>query len=668
MGVPGGFELPESEEFACAAEPLNGDPGEAEQLIGKALNGDEDDAEAPVRLAAAIRSKGGLETAVALLDRLAAAKPEAWAVQGKIGRTLLALGRSREAAGRLERALALNPDWADGWRLLGDVRRLARDFDAARATDDQILRLMSEEPAALAAAEAMIRGDFETVERTLVEALRASPHSLAIAHLLGQVIWRRLRFVDAERLLGACLNNAPDFEFLRLCYAELLVELGWHGPASEQADAVLARDPASIRGRIVKCAALSALGEHAAACDLKQTLLDEFPDQAASWIGQGYALATLGRYDDGVAAFKTAMALDPKRGGAYLGLSSLKTYRFTPEEEALMRARLAGADLEEADRAAICFALAKAREDAQGWEDAFALYSEGNRRVRALRPHHPTYLPGIIERCRKVYTPAFFEQRRGWGCPSPEPIFIVGLPRAGSTLIEQILSSHPAIEGTRELEDLQQIATFLIGRDIERYPKAFAETPPEAFAELGRNFLEWTKPLRRQQRPRFIDKSPINFIHVGLIQLLLPNAKIIDARRHPLGCGFSAFKEHFADGWEFAFDLEDIGRYYAEYVELMALYDEVLPGRVHRVIYEEMVDDTEAQVRALLDYLELPFDEACLKFHENRRAVATPSAEQVRQPIYASAKAHWKNFEPWLGPLKAALGPTLDTYPAPPPR
>jgi tetratricopeptide (TPR) repeat protein len=668
MGVAMSGELADSTELSRAIEPLDSDPDEAERLIGKALSGEGDDPEAPVQLAAAIRRKGGLETAVALLEHLAAAQPRAWAIQGKIGRTLFALGKSREAARMFDRALELNPDWAEGWRLRGDIHRLARDVDPARAADNQVLRLLSSEPDVRAAAEAMVRGELEAAEQALIAALRASPHSLPTAHLLGQVIWRRLRIRDAERLLGACVRDAPDFEFLRLSYAELLVELGWFEAALEHVDAVLARDPGSLRGRIIKCAALGSLGEHGAACDLKRTVLDEFPDQAPSWIGQGYSLQTLGRYDDAVAAFKTAMALDPTLPGSYLGLASMKVYRFTPEEEAIMQAQRAGTDLDERARAGVCFALGKAREDAQRWEEAFAFYAEGNSGVRAIRPYDAGFLRGRVDRCREVYSSAFFEQRRGWGCPATDPIFIVGMPRSGSTLIEQILASHPAIEGTEELEDLPQIAAFLVGRDTERYPQAFAETPPEAFAELGQNYLNWTRPMRRLGRPRFIDKAPINFLHVGLIHLLLPNAKIIDARRHPLGCGFAVFREHFVDGWEFSYDLHDIGRYYADYVELMAFYDEVLPGRVHRVHYEDMVDDTEAQVRALLDYVGLPFDPACLKFYENRRAVATPSAEQVRQPIYASAKEHWRNFEPWLGPLKAALGPVLDAYPAPPPR
>jgi Sulfotransferase family len=275
-----------------------------------------------------------------------------------------------------------------------------------------------------------------------------------------------------------------------------------------------------------------------------------------------------------------------------------------------------------------------------------------------------------VARARALFTPAFFAARRGYGCQDPDPIFVVGLPRAGSTLVEQILSSHSAIEGTMELPDLVGIARTLGGRtrrgEASKYPEVLATLDADALRELGERYLRQTRVQRKTAAPRFIDKLPNNWAHVGLIELILPNARIVDARRHPLSCCFSGFKQHFARGQNFSYSLEDIGRYYADYVALMAHYDAVLPGRVHRVFYERMVDDTEHEVRRLLDYCGLPFEEACLRFYENERAVRTASSEQVRQPIFRDAVEHWRNYEPWLGPLKAALGPVLDAYPAAP--
>jgi hypothetical protein len=272
-----------------------------------------------------------------------------------------------------------------------------------------------------------------------------------------------------------------------------------------------------------------------------------------------------------------------------------------------------------------------------------------------------------VARSKAVLTADLFASRAGQGCPAPDPVFILGLPRSGSTLIEQILASHSAVEGTMELPDITAMARRLSGarttREPSAYPEILATLDPGALKALGEEFLERTRVQRKTDRPFFIDKMPNNFAHLGLIALALPNARIIDARRHPLGCCFSGFKQHFARGQNFSYGLADIGRYYADYVELMAHFDAVLPGRVHRVIYESMVADPEREIRALLDYCGLPFEESCLNFHQNDRAVRTASSEQVRQPIFKDAVEHWQNYEPWLDPLKTALGPVLSAYP-----
>ena len=259
-----------------------------------------------------------------------------------------------------------------------------------------------------------------------------------------------------------------------------------------------------------------------------------------------------------------------------------------------------------------------------------------------------------------------FEQRKGWGCPAPDPIFIVGLPRSGSTLVEQILASHSQVQGTMELPTLGFIASDMDRRarqdGLSGYAQAIPSMDNAALTALGEGFIAATRIYRTLNRPLFIDKMPNNFRHVGLIQLILPNARIIDARRQPLGSCFSSFKQHFAQGQAFSYDLTDLGRYYADYVELMRHYDRALPGRVHRVIYEDMVEDTEAVVRRLLDYCGLPFEEGCLRFYENQRAVRTVSSEQVRRPIFREGLDQWKRFDPWLDPLKSALGPVLENW------
>ncbi len=350
-----------------------------------------------------------------------------------------------------------------------------------------------------------------------------------------------------------------------------------------------------------------------------------------------------------------------------LSLANLKTFRFTPDDVEAMRAQLERTDLGDDERVQFHFALGKALEDAKAYEGSFEHYVLGNSLRRTQVGYDADRTSARVARCREILTAEFFEQRRGHGSEAPDPIFIVGLPRAGSTLIEQILASHSAVEGTMELPDLISIARKLPGTNGggTRFPESLTNLSAADARALGEQYLEQTRIQRKSAAPFFIDKMPNNFAYVGFIQLVLPNAKIIDARRHPLGCCFSVFKQHFARGQGFAYDLEDLGRYYRDYVALMAHFDTALPGRVHRVIYETMVQDTEAEVRRLLKYCGLPFEESCLRFYENARAVRTASSEQVRQPIFRDALEHWRHYEPWLGPLKSALGPTLDAYPAP---
>jgi hypothetical protein len=321
-------------------------------------------------------------------------------------------------------------------------------------------------------------------------------------------------------------------------------------------------------------------------------------------------------------------------------------------------------DLSEDARGHLHFALGKLHEDAGRYAESFARYAEGNARLGAARPFDLDVNRGVIDGLRAGLDPAFFAARRDWGLTAPDPIFVVGMPRSGSSLVEQILASHPDVEGAGELPQLGMTALFLGDGDLRRYPEGLLGASRDQLADLGRNYLERTAPYRRLGRARFVDKAPLNYLNVGLIQLMLPRAKIIDIRRHPMGCCLSAFKESFGEGWGFSYDLEALGRYYRDYVDLMDHYDAVLPGRVHRIFYEDLIENTEARVRGLLDYLELPFDPACLRFFENPRAVSTASAAQVRRPVYREAAEHWRHFEPWLGPLKAALGPALDAYPA----
>ena len=646
-----------------AAGALTSDPSRAAALSRAALRAEPDHVDARLVLGSALRLQADLEAALAVLEPLAAERPGAWLVQAELGQALFGLGRSRAAAAAIEAAVALEPGWAWGWRRLGDLRRLVRDAPGALAADTQALRATAGTAALREAATALVEGRLDEAEQALMAQLRRDPHATPVAHLLAETYWRQGRLPDAERLFGACARNAPDLRAL-VSYADLLEQLGRAAPALEVLDAVLARDPRNLRCRILKSRLLFEQRDYEGASALTQALLADIPDQPVAWFDHGHQLEILGRFEAAAGAFRRCLELDPAFARAYWGLAGLKRYRFTAEDEAGMAALARRDDLRDDARGHLHFALGKLHEDAGRWAESFARYAEGNAILGAARPFDPAVNREVIDRLRAGLTPDVFAARRDWGWEAPDPIFVVGMPRSGSSLVEQILASHPDVEGSGELQELGLTALFLGEGDLRRYPDGLLGAPRDLLANLGRNYLEQTRPYRRLGRVRFVDKAPLNYLHVGLIQLVLPRAKIIDVRRHPMGCCLSAFKENFGEGWGFIYSLEALGQYYRDYVDLMDHYDAVLPGRVHRIFYEDLIDNMEAGVRDLLDDLELPFDPACLRFFENPRAVSTASAAQVRRPVYREAADHWRKFEPWLDPLKAALGSALDAYPA----
>ncbi|MEO8017212.1 MAG: sulfotransferase, partial [Pseudomonadota bacterium] len=412
------------------------------------------------------------------------------------------------------------------------------------------------------------------------------------------------------------------------------------------------------------------IGEFEKSIAQYRAVLADYPAQPRIWMSLGHALKTAGQNAQSIDAYRRCIALTPRFGEVWWSLANLKTYRFSTDDIATMRAQLERTDLINDDRFHFNFALGKALEDAGDYAESFAAYARGNALRRKLTRYDAEENAAHVARSKKLFTPEFFAARRGWGCPAPDPIFVVGLPRAGSTLVEQILATHSQVEGTQELPDVTMIAR-IIGKRTTRtegsaYPRALVKFSTAELHAFGEQYLAQTRIQRKTARPFFIDKMPNNFAHLGLIHLMLPNAKIIDARRHPLGCCFSCFKQHFARGQNFTYDLDELGRYYSDYVELMGHFDTVLPGRVHRVFYENMVEDTEGAVRRLLEYCGLPFEESVLRFHENQRAVRTASSEQVRRPIFREGMDQWRHYEPWLDPLKHSLGRVLADYPAVP--
>jgi tetratricopeptide (TPR) repeat protein len=646
---------------------LDAKPALAEEQATEILRVVPGNADATLILGIAKRRRGDLLDARTTFEDLIRTNPHWPRAHYELGMTLAAVGQLDAAWVPLIRATELNPQMSDAWRALGDLATSTGRVDTADGYYAQQIKTSVTNPVLMEAASALFDNRLPVAERLLKDFLKGSPTDVAAIRMLAEVAARIGRFADAETLLRRCLELAPSFHPARHNYAVALLRQGRPAEALIQVDRLLAVDPHDPGYRNLHAAVLGSIGDYEQTIAVYRDVLKDYPNQPRVWMSYGHALKTAGRLQDGIAAYRQSIAQQPGLGEAYWSLANLKTYRFSDTDIGAMHGQLAGAGLSDDDRLHFHFALGKALEDCGRFAESFEHYAKGNGIRRVQLGYEPERYSQRMLRMQSLFTPAFFAARAGLGCPAPDPIFVVGLPRSGSTLIEQILSSHSAIEGTTELPDLAGIVEALGGRrkrdEPSAYPGILAELDGERLRALGEEYLARTRAHRKTARPLFIDKTPQNFFHIGLIRLILPNAKIIDARRHPLSACFSGFKQHFARGQAYTYGLADVGRYYRDYVGLMAHYDAVQPGRVHRVHYEAMVADAEAEIRRLLAYCGLPFEETCLRFHENDRAVRTPSSEQVRRPIFRDSLDQWRNYEPWLGPLKDALGDVLERYP-----
>ena len=535
---------------------------------------------------------------------------------------------------------------------------------------DRALAASVRDPRLLQAGLALVEGQLAVAERLLRPHLKEKPTDIAAIRMMAELAGRLGRYKDSETLLRRALELEPGFTAARANLATVLYRQNRPAEAIEVLDDLLDEQPENAAHQNLKAAALGRIGGFEEAIGIYEAVLARFPDQPKIWMSYGHVLKTVGRQDDGIAAYRRALAVAPTLGEVWWSLANLKTVRLGRADIAAMTAALDSPNLSREDLFHLHFALGKAHDDSGDAGLAFTHFAEGNRLRRELIGYDPDDISRDVDRAVALFTPAFFAARDGRGCPAPDPIFILGMPRSGSTLLEQILASHAEIEGTMELPDLPALVKRLGGRsrrsDEGAYPEMLAALDSEALSALGEEYLERAQVHRRTDRPFFIDKLPNNWAHIGLIHLILPNARIIDARRHPLDCCFSNFRQHYARGQGFSYSLEEMGRYYADYVRLMAHFDRVLPGRVHRVIHERLIEDPEPEIRALLDALAVPFDPACLAFHENRRAVRTASSEQVRRPINREGVGQWRPYEAQLAPLKEALGPVLEAYPEAP--
>ena len=616
--------------------------------------------------AASLRHLSRLPEALAMLDRLERVQPRFSQMYQERGLCYIALKDAPRATEALLRAVNINPALLMSWRMLEGVYRLTGDAANAKTAAAHIATLKALPPEVVRATSHFSDGELVQAEQIIRPFLLTHGDHPEAMRLLAKIGIARNVLDDAEALLEAVLALVPDHRIVRYEYADTLLKRQKYLQARAEVETLLSLDSGNRDYRALAASAAVGLGDHEAAIALYRGLRAEMPDSPDLNLWLGHALKTVGRVPEAIQAYRTAAKARPDFGDAYWSLANLKTYRFTDAEIGDMRHAEADAGTGLADRIHLCFALGKALEDRGEIEGSWLYYERGNGLKRSDSRYRPEIIEANTAAQITVCTRAFFEQRAGWGETRPDPIFILGLPRAGSTLIEQILASHSQVEGTQELPEVQRMVQNLQGRgrnaDDPRYPAVLTEMTADDFRRLGEAYLADTRAYRSGQRPFFIDKMPNNFRHIGLIHLMLPNARIIDVRREPMSCCFSNFKQLFANGQEFTYGIEDIARYYRAYLDLMHHWDRVLPGRVLHVHHEDVVADLEGSVRRILDYCGLDFEPACISFHETQRAVRTPSSEQVRRPIFRDGLDQWKKYEHWLEPLKQALGDARENY------
>jgi tetratricopeptide (TPR) repeat protein len=611
------------------------------------------------------RMLGDIPAALATLTTLERLHPRFSRLFQERGQCYVALKQAPQAIDAFLRGVHINPALPASWSMLEGLFRMTRQAENASDAAAHVATLKKLPPEVVTATALFSDGELAESEQIIRAFLLENGHHVEAMRLLARIGIERDVLDDAQLLLEAVLDLTPDYQAARFDYAQVLSKRHMHQRAQEQAEKLLAADPSNRNYRTLYALTCVGLGLHERAIEFYRELLNDATQPADLHLSIAHSLKTLGRRDEAIAGYHAAVSARAGYGDVYWSLANLKTYRFDDAELAQMHAAESAAATPLVDRYHLCFALGKALEDQQQYAKSFDYYARGNALKRAGSHYRPEVIELNTRLQIEICTPELFARHRTSGVGATDPIFVVGLPRSGSTLIEQILASHSTVEGTQELADLPRIVADLNGRDPDidnpRYPAALARMNAADYRRLGEKYLTDTRVYRTGQA-HFIDKMPNNFRHIGLLHLMLPNAKIIDARREPMACCFGNLKQLFAQGQEFTYSIEDIARYYRTYLDLMRHWETVLPGRVLRVQHEDVVDDLEGSVRRLLDFCELEFEPACVEFHKTERSIRTASSEQVRQPIYREGLEQWRHFEPWLGTLRDALGDAVTRY------
>ncbi|HET6592661.1 MAG TPA: sulfotransferase [Xanthomonadales bacterium] len=646
----------------------------AEAICRAAAERNDQDVNMTALLGATLLKARKLQEAEKWLRHTMAIAPNFAKPWSDLGQLLVETRRPKEAAEVLETAVALDPKEDDAWFNLGKARAMLGRGREADEAFEKSFELNPGRKALALAAEHQQAGRWAEAEQLYRDLLRNNPNDVNALRLLAGCSLHAGRSREAERLLNRAVAQAPDYVEARLDLGRVFRDQHRLEDAITQFEKAAELEPGNYQGHYLLASVLAPAARTYDAIEAYRKVLEVRPLHAGAWLGLGHTLKTVGQQEEAIEAYRECIRLKPGNGETYWSLANLKTYKLTDEDIAAIEAQLAREDnpesreedLDTQSRVNLLFALAKAWEDRGDIERAWTCYERGNSTQRMEENYDPvrteTLNDGIIE----VFNPELLESRRGQGHPSREPIFVIGLPRSGSTLLEQILASHSQVEGTAELPYAGVVANSLNRNraDGVSYPHAVRELGADDLRRLGQDYLDLARIHRTEGRPRFIDKMPNNFPTVGFLQLILPNAKIIDARRYPLDSCLSCYRQLFARGQNFTYDLNDIGEYFLQYQRMMDYWHEVLPGHVLTVQYEEMVTDFENQVRRLLDYCELPFEEGCVRFWETDRPVRTASSEQVRQPIYTRSIHRWRRYQHHLGELIEVLEPVLPRYAA----
>ena len=674
--------MSEAEASVREAQRLlgQGAPDAAAGLMEELLAAEPDNDEARYALAVARRHQHRWPQALDTLGAVLEARPGFGRAHQEVGYNYIALRNFPRAGAAFERAIAADPSLVNSWKCLAKLYHDAGNTARLAEVTDQ-LGFLETLPAELLAVISYLSEDrLADAERLCKRFLQSNRTHVEGMRLLAEIATRNRAYDEAEFVLESCVEFHPEHRNARLQYVNILMRMQKFARAHEQAErllrevetgglavsgggqGVLHRPADEDSVRALYAAACAGVGKNADAIESFEHLMQRHPENHFYPVSLAHVRKAEGDIDAAIGLYRKAYALKPDHGDAYWSLANTKSHEFTEEELTRMEALVADASTGENDRIQVCFALGDAWERRREYERSFEFYRRGNALKQPSTYHSPDHLQVRIDGQVAVCTEELFERRQGLGCDAPDPVFVVGLPRAGSTLLEQILSSHSAVDGTMELHNVLNLAKRLRGRDAPgeapRYPRILGELEDDYFRRFGEQFIEDTRAYRGAA-PYFVDKMPNNFFHVGLIRLILPNAKVIDARRHPMACCFSGYKQLFGEGQEFSYGLREIGNYYRQYVRLMDHWDRVLPGFVLRVEHEDVVEDLEGQVRRMLAFCRLPFEQSCVDYHRTERSIRTPSSEQVRQPIYRSGLEQWRHYERWLGPMKEALGPDV---------